>query len=115
MSKIKLPKRVAGIKIPKSVRKGAVRDFLNSGAGQLVLAELVAIAAAAFAAKGVDARGAGEAAGRLSRAFHAALSAFREELRLDPEVVDSARADVMTAERTKKKSRESRSSMTRHH
>ena len=43
--KIKLPKRVAGVKIPKTVRKGPIADFLNSGAGQLVLAQaLVAIA-----------------------------------------------------------------------
>ena len=42
--KIKIPKRVAGMKIPKSVRKGPVRDFLNSSAGQLLVAEaLVAV------------------------------------------------------------------------
>jgi hypothetical protein len=45
--KIKVPKRVAGVKIPKSVRKGPVGQFLNSGAGQIVIAEaLVALAGA---------------------------------------------------------------------
>ena len=52
--KIKLPKRVAGVKIPKTVRKGPIGQFLNSGAGQVILAETVVAAAAMFAAAKTD-------------------------------------------------------------
>lgn len=102
--KIKLPKRVAGIKIPKAIRKGPVGHFLNSGAGQLVIAETLVAAAAAFTAVKADESGkvadtlknpvdsmrrAGEAmaevgAGeseRLAHAFRAACHAFMEALR----------------------------------
>jgi hypothetical protein len=48
--KIKLPKRVAGLKIPKVVRKGPIGEFLNSGAGQVLLAETLVAAAAVFTA-----------------------------------------------------------------
>lgn len=37
--KLKLPKRIAGIKIPKTIRKGPVGEFMSSPAGQLVIAE----------------------------------------------------------------------------
>jgi hypothetical protein len=47
----KFPKRVAGVKIPKRVRKGPVADFLSSHAGQIAVAEALALAAGAFAAK----------------------------------------------------------------
>jgi hypothetical protein len=47
--KIKLPKRVAGVKIPKSVRKGPVGQFLNSGAGQILIAEALVAAAGTLA------------------------------------------------------------------
>ena len=52
--KIKLPKQVAGIKIPKVVRKGPLGQFLNSGAGQLILAETLVAAAAVFTAAKTD-------------------------------------------------------------
>jgi hypothetical protein len=52
--KIKLPKRVAGVKIPKTVRKGPVSDFLNSSAGQIVIAEALVAAAGAFAIRNTD-------------------------------------------------------------
>ena len=32
--KLKVPKRVAGVKIPKAVRKGPVGTFLNSTSGR---------------------------------------------------------------------------------
>lgn len=48
--KIKLPKRIAGVKIPKTVRKGPIGEFLNSGAGQVVIAQALVGAAAAFTA-----------------------------------------------------------------
>jgi hypothetical protein len=37
--KLKLPKRIAGVKILKAVRKGPVGQFLNSSAGQVLVAE----------------------------------------------------------------------------
>ena len=97
----KLPKRVAGIKIPKVIRKGALGHFLNSKAGQLVLAETLLAAAAAFTAAKADttvgdtvrhpvdnARRAGHAladaganeSDRLAHAFREAGRAFREAL-----------------------------------
>lgn len=49
--KIKLPKRIAGIKIPKKVRKGPIAQVLNSKAGQVVLAEALLAAAGVVGAK----------------------------------------------------------------
>lgn len=102
--KIKLPKRVAGVKIPKAVRKGPITHFLNSGAGQLLIAETLVAAAAAFTAVKADESGkvaetlkhpvdsmrrageavAGAGAGeseRLAHAFRTACRAFVEALR----------------------------------
>ena len=44
---IKLPKTLAGVKIPRSVRKGAIADFLASKAGQKLVAEVVTAAVGA--------------------------------------------------------------------
>lgn len=52
--KVKLPKRIAGVKIPKAVRKGPVAKFLNSSAGQLILAEVLLIAGRSLAVKETD-------------------------------------------------------------
>jgi hypothetical protein len=52
--KIKLPKRVAGVKIPKSVRKGPIGNFLNSSGGQIILAQALVAAAGTFAASKTD-------------------------------------------------------------
>ena len=93
-SKIKVPKRVAGVKIPKVVRKGPVVDFVNSSAGRLLIAEALTAAIAAFAVKRVDpATGQrlqadmqdGEVAlkrntAKLAHAFGEAVRAFREAL-----------------------------------
>jgi hypothetical protein len=47
----KLPKKVAGVAVPKVLRRGTIADILNSPVGRLILAEaLVAGAAAAAAA-----------------------------------------------------------------
>jgi hypothetical protein len=90
--KIKLPKRVAGVKIPKVVRKGPIAEFINSGAGQVILAETLVAAAALFTATKTDGvRRLGNAmAGngpdyseRLSAACKAAGRAFREALQDD--------------------------------
>jgi hypothetical protein len=53
--KLKIPKRVAGVKIPKIVRKGPVASFLNSGAGQVLIAEVLVVLGGALTAKGTDA------------------------------------------------------------
>jgi hypothetical protein len=52
--KLKVPKRIAGVKIPKSARKGPIADFLNSSAGQLLLAEALIVAGRAFAIRHTD-------------------------------------------------------------
>ena len=59
-SRIKLPKRIAGVKVPKSVRKGPIMDFVNSSAGQLLLAEAVMAAVGLFAARQGNGGAAGE-------------------------------------------------------
>ena len=98
--KLKIPKRIAGVKIPKSIRKG-----VNSPAGQLVLAEALLACGAMFAARRFDANsGAGaalrhpidtvrsriagsglddrltSASDQMGRAFRAGLAAFRASL-----------------------------------
>jgi hypothetical protein len=93
-SKIKLPKRVAGVKIPKAVRKGPVRAFVNSSAGRMLVAEALTAAVGLFAYK--EAKGAnGETlvqtaadaedslkqnTARLTYAFGEGVRAFREAL-----------------------------------
>ncbi len=93
-SKIKVPKRVAGVKIPKAVRKGPVMDFVNSSAGRLLVAQALTAALAAFAIKESDssagerikagARSAEETVkentARLGYAFAEGVRAFREAL-----------------------------------
>jgi len=104
-SKSRLPKKIAGMKIPKSVRKGPVAQFLYSTGGQVAIAEALVIAAGVFAgrqnpdsAAGQLLRNPGEslkAAGRstvrakdsvtrgskkLSYAFAAAMQTFRSAL-----------------------------------
>ena len=56
--KLKLPKRIAGIKIPKTIRKGSVGEFMSSPAGQLVIAEALVAAAGVGLAPGAWAGGA---------------------------------------------------------
>jgi len=50
-SKSLLPKRIGKVKVAKSVRKGALGDFLTSKAGQALIAEAVMAAGALAAAK----------------------------------------------------------------
>jgi hypothetical protein len=93
-SKIKVPKRVAGVKIPKAVRKGPVLQFVNSSAGKLLVAEALTAALGLFASrqtrgdKGekikLTAREAEDAlkrnTARLTFAFGEAVRAFRVAL-----------------------------------
>ena len=107
---VKVPKRIAGVKIPKAVRKGPVVDFLNSSGGQVLIAEALLLAARSFAGKRVDpdspvgefinhpvekakeaavsgkaaaqraGNGAAEASAKLARAFEEGMRAFRAAL-----------------------------------
>jgi hypothetical protein len=52
-NKILLPKRIAGVKIPKSVRKGNIGAAIGSPTGRAVLAEVIMAAAAVAGAKQV--------------------------------------------------------------
>ena len=97
-SRIKVPKRVAGVKIPKAVRKGPVMDFVNSKTGRILIAQALtaAIGVLAYKQASEDTRervsgkvknGAGEAkdalkrnTARLSLAFGEAVTAFRAAL-----------------------------------
>jgi hypothetical protein len=54
MANLKVPKRIAGVKIPKTIRNGPVRSFLNSYSGQLLVAEAVLVAGAATMPDGTD-------------------------------------------------------------
>jgi len=114
--KVKVPKRVAGVKIPKVVRKGPVIDFLNSSGGQVLIAEALLLIAGAYAARHVGesngdqqpehspgkvatkraARTASVAAERLSYAVGEALRAFRDALNAripDHKPIDDRRMD----------------------
>ena len=48
--KAKVPKRIAGVKIPKKIRKGPIGQFLCSRTGQAMMAEALVIAGGALAA-----------------------------------------------------------------
>ena len=109
--KIKVPKRVAGVKIPKTVRKGPVMEFVNSTAGRLLIAEGLAAALAVFAYKNADSEtgrrikaGAQDAeavlkrnTARLTFAFGEAVRAFRESLSR-PDLPGEGNGEVIDAE-----------------
>ena len=89
--KVKLPKRIAGVKLPKATRKGPIADFLNSSGGQVLLAEAVVLAAGVFGARRVAAQAGApwdpgmrehiaDASARLAHASREALQAFRAAL-----------------------------------
>lgn len=73
-----LPKRIAGVKVPKSVRKGRLGELLASHTGRVLLAEAVAAAGAIGAAQKASA-----AAGD-SSAIRKAADAAAERLRPGP-------------------------------
>jgi hypothetical protein len=49
MTKGKVPKRIAGIKLPKTLRKGAIGAFLATPAGQVLAAEGLLVVAGVLA------------------------------------------------------------------
>lgn len=130
--KLKIPKRVAGVKIPKAIRKGPVADFMKSRAGQLVIAEaLVAAGGVSLAAKADEhlhgdtsskqpiegakrlARDGSEVSGdhvqRVTFALKEAARAFREAMEQGPppqEPWQSAAPEVEAGNRKHSSSRE---------
>jgi hypothetical protein len=52
--RVKLPKRIWGVKIPKQIRKGPLGQFLGSSGGQVVVVEAIMAAAAFYAARRID-------------------------------------------------------------
>jgi hypothetical protein len=119
-SKIKVPKRVAGVKIPKVVRKGPVLQFVNSTAGRMLLAEALTAAVGLFAyQKGGDIKQSAYDAEhdlkrnteRLTHAFGEGVRAFREAL-ADPDDVAAIEGEATertgdTIAKSKKNSRRS--------
>jgi hypothetical protein len=79
-NKWSVPKRVAGVKVPKRLRKGRVGAFLASRAGQALMAQALVAAGAVVGAKKVkdspDARNALADKGRSLK--HAGADASRE-------------------------------------
>ena len=65
-SKSVLPKKIAGVKVPKAIRKGQVGEFLTSPTGQKLVAEAIvavgAVVSARKAAKSDTAKQVGAAA-----------------------------------------------------
>jgi hypothetical protein len=66
MTKQKIPKRIAGIKVPKQLRKGAVGAFLGSPGGQVLMGEALIVLAGVSARLAVPS---GKAGRRLRDAF----------------------------------------------
>lgn len=108
---IRVPKRLAGVKIPKGIRKGPIVHFLNTPAGKVVLAQAVLLVGGGLtAAKAGDGdvvrhplktlRHAGRHMGsrakdsgeKLTRAFAAASHAFRDVMESDDEDLPHSRA-----------------------
>jgi hypothetical protein len=82
-SRIKVPKRVAGVKIPKAIRKGPVMDFVNSKAGKMLVAEALTAVIGVLAYKHASPKARDSLASnsaRLSYAFGEAITAFRTAL-----------------------------------
>jgi hypothetical protein len=111
--RVKLPKRVAGVKIPKAIRKGPIATFLNSSGGQVLVAEALIAFGAAYAARRVNpdapirdvlrhpinsvrtriaANGGNARSERFGRAVRAGLNAFRDEWQGPQFLGDSAEA-----------------------
>jgi hypothetical protein len=122
--RIKLPKRIAGIKIPKGIRKGPVMKFLNTPPGQVVLAQALLVIGGAFAVEKshdddgalhpVDAlKGARRDIGKradfagtkLTRAFAAAAHAFRDAMESEGEQAPDHEPIDANVETSRKKSR----------
>ncbi len=121
---LKVPKRIAGVKIPKAIRKGPVGHLLTSSGGQVLIAEILLALVAVYASRRVDGNAAGDAlrhpldrlrAGRdwsrgtserFTRALSAGVQAFRSAMQEPGATGESAGPE--DSERSKRK-RSSRS------
>jgi hypothetical protein len=122
LSRIKVPKRLAGVKIPKAVRKGPVMEFVNSKAGRMLIAEALTAAIGVLAVKQASPETRDEAVdkvkgtardtrdavarstARLSYAFGEAITAFRTALAAPDEPPESvARALATRLEEVKQR------------
>lgn len=105
-----LPKRIAGVKVPKSVRNGPIGEALASPTGQAVIAEVITAAASAKQGdKLVDLadrlRSSGEAkAGKASEESGAVVYAMGEAARTFVDALNRRRA--AEADERKKQSAE---------
>lgn len=78
----KLPKRIAGIKVPKALRKAAaIGEFLNSPTGRVILAEVLMAAAAALKNHKPGSDPVGKAADAADRAGSEGKSAAKDVVR----------------------------------
>ena len=80
--KAKIPKHIGGIRIPKSIRKGPVGEFLDSPAGQALIAQAVLAAGDALATRYPDPSPEAMKVShdRLSYAFGEAVAAFKQAI-----------------------------------
>ena len=127
-SRIKVPKKVVGVKIPKAVRKGPILDFVNSNTGRMLIAQALTAAIGVFAYKQADpetrerlrgkvSKGAGDArelmsrnTARISYACGEAVNAFRTALD-EPDPQGKDESDIQPgAEGGKKNKKQSWSS-----
>jgi hypothetical protein len=117
-SKIKVPKRVAGVKIPKAVRKGPVVEFVNSKAGRVLIGQALTAAIGVLAYKGASEETRDQIRGkakkgvenaratlerntaRLSYAFGEAVTAFRTALGENGAQPEPGAASATTMEST---------------
>ena len=96
--KAKLPKTIAGVKIPKAIRRARLGKFVASPGGQKMLAEALLMAGAAVVGRETlaETKGGGLAGGaasavahrRLPQAFAAAIEAFKAALEPPAEPVE---------------------------
>ena len=124
---LKVPKRIAGLKIPKAIRKGPVGHFLNSSGGQMLVAEVLLALVAVYASRRIDANATGDAlrhpmdtlrAGRdwsrgtserFTRALSAGVQAFRAAMQEPLGAAEPAGLDTEPEDAERKKKRSSRS------
>ena len=106
--KPKLPRRIAGIRLPIAVRNGLVVGFLNSTAGRALVSEALVLAAGVFGPERLRSYAASrrdqearvtvkEARARLSYACLEAMKAFRAALAESAPAIEHAGAHPVPA------------------
>lgn len=105
--KLKLPRRIAGIRMPMAVRNGLVIGFLNSTAGRALVSEALVLAAGVFGPERLRSYATSrrsqearvtvkEARARLSYACLQAMKAFRAALAECDRVIEGGAAGPIT-------------------